>query len=122
MLLFLVALPLAAPAALVAFALAAAAHNYAPAVAASSVLAVVELLQFAVAGAFARGKGGAQAMHLWPSLFAARLVYRPILWWIALRSIMRLADGVPLGWGKLARRNTAVAYAVATAPARAASG
>jgi cellulose synthase/poly-beta-1,6-N-acetylglucosamine synthase-like glycosyltransferase/peptidoglycan/xylan/chitin deacetylase (PgdA/CDA1 family)/spore germination protein YaaH len=122
MLLFLVALPLAAPAALLALALAAAAHNYTPAVAASVILAVVELVQFAIACVWARRAGDVAAIRLWPSLLAARVFYRPILWWIALRSIVRLADGVPLGWGKLARRNTAVAYAVATAQARAANG
>jgi len=110
----------AAPA--LALALAALAHNYTPAVAASTIFVVVELLQFAIACVFARSGGDADATRLWPSLFVARVFYRPILWWIGLRSIVRLADGVPLGWGKLARRNTAVAYAVATAPARAASG
>jgi len=122
MLLFLVGIPLAAPAALLALALAALAHNYTPAVAASTIFVAVELLQFAIACVFARSGGDADATRLWPSLFVARVFYRPILWWIGLRSIVRLADGVPLGWGKLARRNTAVAYAVATAPARAASG
>jgi hypothetical protein len=54
-------------------------------------------------------------------MFTARICFRPILWGIALRSIARLADGVPLGWGKLDRRNTVVAYAAATATARAAN-
>jgi len=122
MLLFLVALPLTAPAALVSLVVAGAAHNWTPAVAATAILCGVELAQFAVACTLARGSGDAHAWRLWPSLVTARLVYRPILWGIALRSIVRIADGVPLGWGKLTRRNTAIAYAVATAPARAANG
>ncbi|HEX9103749.1 MAG TPA: hypothetical protein VF997_16175, partial [Polyangia bacterium] len=92
-----------------------------PAAWTAGAMLAVELAQFAVACALARASGGAGAWRLWPALLSARLVYRPILWGISLRSIARLADGVPLGWGKLARRNTAVAYAVATAPARAAS-
>jgi peptidoglycan/xylan/chitin deacetylase (PgdA/CDA1 family) len=122
MLLFLVALPLAAPAALVALALAAAAHNYAPALAASVLLASVELVQFATACLLARRAGDTHAWRLWPCVVTARVFYRPILWGIALRAIVRLADGVPLGWGKLTRRNTAVAYSAATAQVRAASG
>jgi hypothetical protein len=40
---------------------------------------------------------------------------------VTLRSIVRLFDGVPLGWGKLSRRNTAVAYSAAAAAATAAA-
>ncbi|MCU1277099.1 MAG: Polysaccharide deacetylase/glycosyl transferase, group 2 family protein [bacterium] len=122
MLLFLVALPLAAPAAILALALAVGERNFAPALVSGALLAGVELAQFAVACILARRSGAAYAWRLLPSLLTARLFYRPILWGVTLRSIVRLADGVPLGWGKLARRNTAVAYAVATAPARATSG
>jgi peptidoglycan-N-acetylglucosamine deacetylase len=120
MLLFLVALPLAMPAAVVSLALAVAGANVTPALLAAALLSAVELAQFAVACSLARRSGAARAWRLLPSLLSARIFYRPILWGIALRSIARLADGVPLGWGKLARRNTAVAYAVATATARAA--
>ena len=122
MLLFLVGLPLTAPVAAVALVVAAAAHNWTPAVTATAILAGIELAQFVVACLLAHRSGDTRAWRLWPSLFTARLFYRPILWGIAVRSIARLADGVPLGWGKLTRRNTAVAYAVATAPARAANG
>lgn len=112
---FLVVLPLAAPAALVSLAAAAVAGNVAPALWTTALLAAVELLQLAVACALARRSGGAHTWRLVPSLVTARLVYRPLLWGISLRSIARLADGVPLGWGKLARRNSAVAFATATA-------
>jgi cellulose synthase/poly-beta-1,6-N-acetylglucosamine synthase-like glycosyltransferase/peptidoglycan/xylan/chitin deacetylase (PgdA/CDA1 family) len=122
MCLFLVVLPLATPAALVGIAVAAAAHNFGPALATSALLAAIEILQLAIACVLARRTGDRSAWRLWPSLLTARLFYRPILWGITLRSIARLADGVPLGWGKLNRRNTAVAYATATAPARAAGG
>ncbi|HEX6838440.1 MAG TPA: glycosyltransferase, partial [Polyangia bacterium] len=114
MLAFLVVLPLAAPAALVSLAVAVAAGHLAPAAWTTLVLFTVELLQFAVACALARRSGASRAWRLLPSLATARLVYRPLLWWISLRSIVRLADGVPLGWGKLARRNSAVAFALAT--------
>ncbi|HWE30129.1 MAG TPA: glycosyltransferase, partial [Polyangia bacterium] len=122
MLMFLVALPLAMPAALISLAIAVAAHNFAPALVAAALLAGVELAQLLVACALARNSGGTHGWRVAPSLLTARICYRPILWGITWRSIARLADGVPLGWGKLARRNTAVAYAVATAPARTASG
>lgn len=122
MLLFLVALPLAAPTAILSLVIALAAHNFAPAMTAAAVLTAVELAQFAVAAALARRSGATRAWRLAPSLLTGRIWYRPILWGITLRSIVRLADGIPLGWGKLDRRNTVVAYAAATAAARAANG
>jgi len=114
MLAFLVLLPLAAPAALLALAVALAARNLAPAVWTTGIMLAVEVAQFAVASLLARRSGAAHAWRLWPSLLTARFFYRPLLWGIALRSIARLADGVPLGWGKLARRNSALAFAPAT--------
>ena len=122
MLTFVVALPLAAPAALLSLALALAARNATPAIVTTMLMLAVELLQFATACVLARRSGNGDAWRLAPSLLTARIFYRPILWGISLRSVARIADGMPLGWGKLARRNTVVAYAVATAPARAASG
>ena len=119
---FLVALPLAAPAAALSLVIALAAGNVAPALVTALVMLALEAVQLTAACALASRSDGGAVWRLAPSLLTARLFYRPLLWGIALRSIARLADGMPLGWGKLARRNTAVAYAVATAPARAASG
>lgn len=119
MVMFVIALPLAAPAALISLAVALAAHNLAPALVATGVLATIEVAQFVVASSLAARSGGTYGWRLAPTLLTARLCYRVILWFIALRSIARLVDGIPLGWGTLNRRNTAVAYAVATAPARA---
>jgi hypothetical protein len=117
-----VALPLATPAAIVAVDIAGAAGQLAPALVTAALLALVDLAQFAAACALARRDDDTPTWRLLPSLWTARLCYRPLLLGISLRAIGRLVDGVPLGWGKLARRNTAVAYAAATAPVRVASG
>ena len=114
------ALPLLTPPALLAAAAAAVAGNLQPALVASALLCAVEVAQLVVAAALAHHSGGAGAWRLAPSLLTSRLLYRPLLLAVALRSIGRLFDGVPLGWGKLARRNTVVAYAAVTHAARSA--
>lgn len=118
MMLFQVLLPLMVPGAVVSLGLAAIAGDLRPALITAASLAAVEVAQLAVAQWLARRSDGTPTGRLWPSLWTARLYYRPLLLAISLRSIARLADGVPLGWGKLARRNTAVAYSAATAAAR----
>lgn len=118
MLLFQVGLPLATPAALVSLVVAIAAGNLRPAIVAGLLLFGAELVQYLVAAILARRSGDRSAWRLAPSLLTARLLYGPLLLIVALRSIGRLLDGVPLGWGKLARRNTVVAYAAVTSSAR----
>jgi peptidoglycan-N-acetylglucosamine deacetylase len=118
MVVYQVLLPLLMPAAFVSLALACAMGNVRPAIIAAAVLTAVELVQLAVAFLLARGSDGAPSPRLSLLALTARPYYRPLLLAISLRSIARLADGMPLGWGKLARRNTAVAYSAATAGAR----
>lgn len=119
MLIFQLLLPLATPAALIALGVAIAAGNWRPALIAGASLLTAEVAHFIAACALARASGAGVTWRLAPSLLTARLFYRPLLWIVSLRSIGRLADGVPLGWGKLARRNTVVAYAAAASAARA---
>ncbi len=102
MILFQVLLPLLAPFALVALSAAAVAGNWRPALFATTALTVAEWLQTAIACWFDRR--GRWRLMLW--LPAARVIYRPILWLVTARSLARVLDGIPLGWGKLARRGT----------------
>jgi hypothetical protein len=118
MLLFQVALPLATPPAFLALVVAIAAGNPRPAIVASTLLFATELAQIMTACVLARRTHASAAWRLLPSLLTSRIIYRPLLLVVSLRSIGRLLDGVPLGWGKLARRNTAVAYAAATRTVR----
>jgi peptidoglycan/xylan/chitin deacetylase (PgdA/CDA1 family)/spore germination protein YaaH len=120
MALFQLVLPVLTPTALLALLAAGIAGNLQPAVVAATLFYGVEVLQFAIACALSRRGGGAGAWRLAPCLLTSRLLYRPLLLAVTLRSIGRILDGVPLGWGKLARRNTVVAYAAATHAVRSA--
>jgi hypothetical protein len=108
MVLFQVVLPLLAPVALVAAVAAAAAGRLGPALIAAGVLLATECLHACAAGALARRSGGssvgAARTLFW--LVAGRLLYRPLLFAVGVRSLARVLDGIPLGWNKLARRGT----------------
>jgi cellulose synthase/poly-beta-1,6-N-acetylglucosamine synthase-like glycosyltransferase len=117
MLVFQVLLPMTTPAAVLGVLLAILNGNWQPALITAAVLFGVEVVQFAIAAVMARASGGSGLLRLVPSLLTSRILYRPVLLAIMLRSIGRLFDGVPLDWEKLARRNTAIAYAAATARA-----
>ena len=80
MMLFLIGLPLAAPAALLSLTMALIAHNVRPALLAAAVLAFVEVAQFMVAATLARRSGATHTWRLAAALFTARICYRPILW------------------------------------------
>jgi cellulose synthase/poly-beta-1,6-N-acetylglucosamine synthase-like glycosyltransferase len=121
MILFQVLLPLLTPLALLALLIAAASGNLRPALITSAFLFATELIQFIVACVLSyRSKGS--GLQLFLSVIATRLFYRPLLLGITLRSLARLLDGVPLGWAKLARRNTVLAYAAIASAARKAHG
>lgn len=120
MLLFQLVLPLLVPAAAVALVVAALAGNLRPALLAGALFVLAETLEWVAAAMLARRSGGGGAWRLAACLVTTRLFYRPLLLGVTLRSIGRLIDGVPLGWGKLARRNTVVAYAAATGALRSA--
>jgi cellulose synthase/poly-beta-1,6-N-acetylglucosamine synthase-like glycosyltransferase len=117
MVLFQVLLPLLTPLAVLAIIVAAFSGNLRPALMTSAFLFATELIQAVVACVLSyRSKG--KGLRLLLSVVATRLFYRPLLLGITLRSLARLLDGVPLGWAKLARRNTVLAYAaiVSAAP------
>jgi cellulose synthase/poly-beta-1,6-N-acetylglucosamine synthase-like glycosyltransferase len=122
MVLFQVVLPLLTPLALLALLAAAMTGNLRPALMTSAAFFATELLQFAMSSLLARRSNGG-GLRLLPSLLTSRLIYRPLLLAVTMRSLARLLDGVPLGWNKLARRNTVRAYiaAVRGASQRAAS-
>lgn len=120
MILFQLLLPLATPAALLALAVAAVAGHVQPALIAAALLLVVEAAQCLTACLLAQRSGARHAWQLAPSLLTVRLLYRPLLLVLSLRSIGRLLDGVPLGWGKLARRNTVIGYPLPATVLRAA--
>lgn len=115
-----VLLPLLTPIAVIAVAVAALGGNLKPAFITSAALFASELLQLIVACVLARRSNGS-GFRLLPSMFASRVCYRPLLLGIMIRSLLRIVDGVPLGWGKLARRNTVRAYAAAVSSAAAAA-
>jgi cellulose synthase/poly-beta-1,6-N-acetylglucosamine synthase-like glycosyltransferase len=112
---FQLLLPLATPLALVSLLLAAASGNLQPAFMVGAALMGLDAVQLATAVWLARRSGG--EARSFPAMLTAGLLYRPLLLLVTLRSIVRLLDGVPLGWGKLSRRNTAVAYSAAAAAA-----
>jgi peptidoglycan/xylan/chitin deacetylase (PgdA/CDA1 family) len=106
MIVFQVALPLLTPLALAAALWALACGNWRPAAIASAAFCAIDGVQLVVAAALARRGGGScrVAARAW---LAARFIQRPLLLWVALRSLARVIDGIPLGWGKLARRGLA---------------
>ncbi|HZS39534.1 MAG TPA: glycosyltransferase [Polyangia bacterium] len=106
MILFQIVVPLLTPMALVSLLVAAAAGNWRPALEASAILLGAELVQAVAACWFERRSGRRSGLSLVRWLLVARLVYRPILLGVMARSLARVLDGVPLGWGKLARRGT----------------
>jgi cellulose synthase/poly-beta-1,6-N-acetylglucosamine synthase-like glycosyltransferase len=106
MILFQVVLPLLVPAALVAMVAALYAGNFVPALLATVVLFGVELAHALAAGLLERRGGGRGGLRLVGWLVAGRLFYRPLLLLVLARSLGRVLDGIPLGWGKLARRGT----------------
>jgi hypothetical protein len=106
MILFQVVLPLLVPAALAAAVAALAAGNFAPALYATTALLGVELVHALTAGLLERRTGGRGGLRLVGWLVAGRLLYRPLLLLVLARSLGRVLDGIPLGWGKLARRGT----------------
>jgi cellulose synthase/poly-beta-1,6-N-acetylglucosamine synthase-like glycosyltransferase/peptidoglycan/xylan/chitin deacetylase (PgdA/CDA1 family)/spore germination protein YaaH len=117
MILFQVLLPVLTPFALIAVAAAAVSGNLRPAWTTSACLFAVELIQFLVAATLALRSGG-RGFRLAPSLLGVRFLYRPVLLMVMLRSLVRLLDGVPLYWNKLARRNTVIAYSAVASVAQ----
>ena len=69
-------------------------------------------VQVIVAGALASRRASG-SLRMLPSLILAQLLYRPARWAIALRSIGRLIDGIPVDWTS-SHRKAAAAYAAAT--------
>jgi cellulose synthase/poly-beta-1,6-N-acetylglucosamine synthase-like glycosyltransferase/peptidoglycan/xylan/chitin deacetylase (PgdA/CDA1 family) len=114
MILFQVLLPLLTPLALIAIVVACLSGNLRPALITSAFLFATEICQFVFACALSYRTKGSGA-RLIGSVVATRLFYRPLLLAVTMRSLARLLDGVPLGWAKLARRNTVLAYAAITA-------
>jgi hypothetical protein len=106
MILFQVLLPLLVPAALVGAVAAVAAGNLAPALLATAVLLATEVVHALTAGVLERRAGGRGGLRLLGWLLAGRVLYRPLLLLVLARSLGRVLDGIPLGWGKLARRGT----------------
>jgi cellulose synthase/poly-beta-1,6-N-acetylglucosamine synthase-like glycosyltransferase len=106
MVLFQVLLPLLVPAALVQVVLALAAGNLLPAVAASTILLALDGVQIGVAWCFARRSGVDERLPFLRALWWSRWVHRPLLFAVQVRALWRVLDGIPLGWGKLQRRNT----------------
>jgi cellulose synthase/poly-beta-1,6-N-acetylglucosamine synthase-like glycosyltransferase len=121
MVLFQVLLPLLTPLALFAMVVAAISGNLLPALIISAFLFATELIQFVVACVLSYRSQGA-GIRLFLSVIPTRLFYRPLLLGITLRSLARLLDGVPLGWAKLTRRNTVLAYAAIVSAAPKTSG
>jgi cellulose synthase/poly-beta-1,6-N-acetylglucosamine synthase-like glycosyltransferase len=101
-----VALPLMAPLALLALVAAAATGHLAPAIATSLALLAADIVQTWLAIYLQRRSGGAGVRRWLWWLLVSRFLYRPLLMAVTWRSLARVADGVPLGWGKLARRGT----------------
>ncbi len=109
-----VAMPLATLPAFGAAALSAWAGSFRPLLHVALFLFAVELVQLAVARALSLSSLGSEpTRRLLLSFVASQLIYRPIQWLIALRSIGRLVDGMPIGW-RSSQRNAAAAYAAAT--------
>jgi hypothetical protein len=106
MILFQVVLPLLVPAALVGAVAALAAGNLGPALLATTVLFGSELVHALTAGLLELRAGGRGGLRLIGWLVAGRVLYRPLLLLVLARSLGRVLDGIPLGWGKLARRGT----------------
>jgi cellulose synthase/poly-beta-1,6-N-acetylglucosamine synthase-like glycosyltransferase len=123
MLLFQVLLPLLLPAALVSVGLAAWSGNLRPALVAWAILFGLEGLQVMVAARLARLEERGGRWPLVRTLLFSRLFYRPLLFAVNLRALARVLDGIPLGWGKLPRRNTSALLAAPALPGnRARSG
>jgi cellulose synthase/poly-beta-1,6-N-acetylglucosamine synthase-like glycosyltransferase len=110
MLLFQVVMPLLAPLASLGGIAALAMGNWRPAVMATTCLLAVECMQLAVACALQRSSGGSGGWRSFGWVLGSRLAYRPLLLIVTLRSIVRVLDGVPIGWGKLLRRGTVVGF------------
>jgi cellulose synthase/poly-beta-1,6-N-acetylglucosamine synthase-like glycosyltransferase len=106
MILFQVVLPLIAPAAVIATAAAAVAGNLLPALVAAAAFVGVEIAQVALACVLERRSGGRGRLRMLLWLLVVRLIYRPLLFVALARSLGRVLDGIPLAWGKLARRGT----------------
>ncbi len=98
--------PLLVPLVLAATAWALYAGRWRGALLASALLVSAEVAQLVAARRFAAHAGGRpDQRHAWLWL-PSRLIYRPLLFVVLARALWRTLDGVPLGWGKLARRNT----------------
>jgi hypothetical protein len=95
-----------APLALLALAAAVASGHLAPAIVTSLALLAADVAQAGLAIRLARRSGGSGVRRWLWWLIVSRFVYRPLLTAVTWRSLARVADGVPLGWGKLARRGT----------------
>jgi cellulose synthase/poly-beta-1,6-N-acetylglucosamine synthase-like glycosyltransferase len=106
LLLWQIVLPLLAPLAMVALVAALATGHLAPALVTSAALLVADLVQALVAVRLARGSGGSVPRRWIFWLLASRVFYRPLLMAVMWRSLARVLDGIPLGWGKLERRGT----------------
>jgi cellulose synthase/poly-beta-1,6-N-acetylglucosamine synthase-like glycosyltransferase len=99
--LFQLLLPMLLPFALVQLAFAAWGGRLGAAVGAWAILMGVEAAQLAVALWLARAKAPLLRGWVW-----SQLVQRPVLTLVQLRALWRVLDGIPLGWGKLTRRNS----------------
>lgn len=106
MVLFQVVLPLLLPVAVAQVVMAAFTGNLRPALVASLVLLAVEIAQTAVALLLARRSGIRERLPLVRAWLWSRVVHRPVLFVVQVRALLRVLDGIPVGWGKLARRNT----------------
>jgi cellulose synthase/poly-beta-1,6-N-acetylglucosamine synthase-like glycosyltransferase len=109
MVLFQIVMPLLTPAALLSVTIAALTKNWQPALCTAAVLLTVDYLQFSVAALLHRRAGGSGGWRFAGWVLGARLIYRPILLAVMLRSTLRVLDGLPLGWGKIRRRGTVLA-------------
>jgi cellulose synthase/poly-beta-1,6-N-acetylglucosamine synthase-like glycosyltransferase len=105
--------PVAALPAFGAAALSVLAGNFRPILQMGLFLVAVELVQLIVASLLASQRTIFSTMRLLPSFIVSQLIYRPVRWAIALRSLGRLIDGIPIEWTS-SQRKAAVAYAAAT--------
>jgi cellulose synthase/poly-beta-1,6-N-acetylglucosamine synthase-like glycosyltransferase/peptidoglycan/xylan/chitin deacetylase (PgdA/CDA1 family) len=112
MIAFQVLLPLLTPAALLSTVVAAVGGHLGPALVVTVALLGGEAVQAAVACVLAQRSGRPDACRLLAWLLPSRLVYRPLLFLVLVRALGRVLDGIPLGWGKLARRGTVAAPCV----------
>lgn len=87
--------------------------NFAPVFQTAVFLCAVELVQLTIAASMASRRGDTPPGGLLLSFIASQVIYRPIRCAIALRSIGRLIDGLPIDWTSR-RHKAAAAYAAAT--------